>query len=751
MNGSSNGLQKEPNPTRSNAPPVTARTAIAYRIPFEAPNSRMGRPFSSNDLSVRSMYFQHGKTAPKGPLKGLAVSANAPRQGCGDYKPRRLWVSGNHPFRSRTEPVYDVRSHVTLLFMTDGPVRRVAISGVEPELECGRFAIKRVVGETVMVEANIFGDGHDSIAAAVHYKHQDDPVFSEITMQALGNDRWRAEFPVDRLGTYIYTVSGWIDPFRTWYQDFQKRIAAGQDVSTDLEIGQKLLASAARRADGDDASQLEHAAATLREKDVDETLAALASSYADRTNATHYKELKVTVDPVHARFSTWYEMFPRSYGTFRDCETVLPEIAAMGFDVLYFPPIHPIGESFRKGKNNSTTAQPGEPGSPWAIGSSDGGHKAVHPDLGTLEDFRHLVAAAKKQGIEIALDLAYQCSPDHPYVKEQPEWFRHRPDGSIQYAENPPKKYEDIYPFDFDSVRWRSLWEELKSIVEFWIDKGVTIFRVDNPHTKPFDFWEWMISDLKKKCPELIFLSEAFTRPNIMYRLAKLGFTQSYTYFTWRNSKKDLTEYLTELTQTQVREFFRPNLWPNTPDILHEYLQHGGRPAFMIRLVLAATLGANYGIYGPAYEVCENVPREHGSEEYLDSEKYEIKRRNLHDPATLRSFITRVNAIRKENPALQSNQTLQFHAVDNDQIIVYSKRTADKKNVILNIVSLDPLWKQSGFLELPLKELDELGIDNRRPYRWVDLLTGQKFSWQGSRNYVELRPHEMPAHILRKE
>jgi len=632
--------------------------------------------------------------------------------------------------------------------MHDRPPQRVVIRGVSPELECGRFPIKRVIGESVRVEADVFADGHDAIAAVVRYRHEDDEAWSEVSMDPLGNDRWRAEFPVEKLGHYIYTVGGWIDSFQTWYRDFLKRVAADQDVAIDLQIGAKLLFDAAERATTDDAQRLRRVASTLRTDDVDENLAAMASNYPDRTNATNHKELRVAVDPINARFSTWYEMFPRSAGTFKDCEAILPEIAAMGFDVLYFPPIHPIGESFRKGKNNSITAQPGEPGSPWAIGSREGGHKAVHPQLGTMEDFRHLVQAARRFGIDIALDIAYQVSPDHPYVQQNPEWFRHRPDGSIQYAENPPKKYQDIYPFDFESVRWRSLWEELKSIVEFWIEQGVKIYRVDNPHTKPFDFWEWMIRDLKKKHPELIFLSEAFTRPNIMYRLAKLGFTQSYTYFTWRNTKEELTEYFTELTQTEVQEFFRPNLWPNTPDILHEYLQRGGRPAFVARLVLAATLGSNYGIYGPAYELQENVPREKKSEEYLNSEKYEIKKRDLHDPSTLRPLIARVNAIRKENPALQSNETLQFHEVDNDQLIAYSKRTADKKNVIITVVNLDPDWKQAGFLELPM---EDLGIDVRRPYRVTDLLTGREFMWQGARNYVELRPGDMPAHILRKE
>jgi starch synthase (maltosyl-transferring) len=632
--------------------------------------------------------------------------------------------------------------------MSARPPERVVIRGVEPELEGGRFAIKRSVGETVTVEADIFADGHDSITAVLQYRHEDDERWLEVAMGALGNDRWRASFRTEKPGQYIYTLSAWVDLFQTWYQDFLKRVAAQQDVTIDLQIGTGLLKSAAGRANGPDAQKLREVAAQLRPEAVDDRLAALACAYADRSNATHHKELRVNVDSVRARFSTWYEMFPRSSGTLKDCTGLLPEIAQMGFDILYFPPIHPIGRTHRKGKNNATTAEPGDPGSPWAIGGKEGGHKAIHPDLGTLDDFRRLVGEAKRLGIDVALDIAYQCSPDHPYVKEHPEWFRHRPDGTVQYAENPPKKYEDIYPFEFDSPHWKSLWEELKSIIEFWMEQGVHVFRVDNPHTKPFDFWEWMIRDLKRKNPELIFLAEAFTRPNIMYRLAKLGFTQSYTYFTWRTSKQELTDYLTELTKTEVREYFRPNFWPNTPDILHEYLQVGGRPAFIARLVLAATLSSNYGIYGPAYELYENVPREAHSEEYLNSEKYEIKHRNLYDPASLRSLISRVNAIRKENPALQSNDQLQFHTVDNDKLICYSKRTPDKGNVIVTIVNLDPQWKQSGFVSLPL---EELGIDVRHPYRMVDLVTGAAFTWQGPTNYIELRPYEFPAHILRRE
>jgi len=632
--------------------------------------------------------------------------------------------------------------------MSDRLPPRVVIRGVQPEIECGRYPIQRTLGETVEVEADVFADGHDAVTCVLRYRHEEDPAWSEVLMEPRGNDHWQARFLVEKLGRYIYTVAGWVDTFQTWYQDFLKRVSANQDVSVDLLIGAELLRAAAERAAGSDATKLKHLASDLKPVEVDDRLSALVSSYADRTDATLHKELRVTVDPIRARFSTWYEMFPRSCGTFKDCERILPEIAEMGFDVLYFPPIHPIGHSHRKGKNNASESGPGDPGSPWAIGSEEGGHKAVHAQLGRLEDFRHLVAEAKKNGIEIALDLAYQCSPDHPYVRQHPEWFRWRPDGTVQYAENPPKKYEDIYPFEFQTPHWRSLWEELKSIVEFWIEQGVRIFRVDNPHTKPFDFWEWMIRDLKKKYPDLILLSEAFTRPNIMYHLAKLGFTQSYTYFTWRNTKKELTAYFTELSQTEVRHFFRPNLWPNTPDILHESLQRGGRPAFMARLVLAATLGANYGMYGPPYELGENVPREPGSEEYLNSEKYEIKHWNLDDGSSLRGFIKRVNAIRKENPALHSNDSLRFHPIDNDQIICYSKRTSDKRNVIVTIVNLDTMWKQSGFLELPV---DELGIDIRHPFVMVDLLTGARYRWQGPRNYVELRPSEMPAHILKKE
>jgi starch synthase (maltosyl-transferring) len=445
-------------------------------------------------------------------------------------------------------------------------------------------------------------------------------------------------------------------------------------------------------------------------------------------------------------------MFPRSasnkpgrHGTFKDVEARLPYVSAMGFDVLYLPPIHPIGESFRKGKNNVEQADDGDVGSPWAIGSSAGGHKAIHPQLGTLEDFRRLVAAAEKVGIEIALDAAFQCSPDHPYVKEHPDWFRQRPDGTIQYAENPPKKYQDIYPFDFESKDWQNLWDELKGIFEFWIEQGVKIFRVDNPHTKPFAFWEWCIGEIKSSHPEVLFLSEAFTRPKIMYRLAKLGFTQSYTYFAWRNTKRELTEYVTALTRSETREFLRPNFWPNTPDILTEYLQLGGRPAFVSRLVLAALLSPNYGIYGPPFEHCWNASREPGSEEYLDSEKYQVHHHDLDRPGSLKDFIARVNRLRREHAALQTNQNLQFHHVDNEEIICFSKSSEDRSQIILAVVSLDPHHRQSGWVELPL---EDFGLDADRPCQVHDLLSDARFLWHGRRNYVELNPEIVPAHVF---
>jgi starch synthase (maltosyl-transferring) len=641
---------------------------------------------------------------------------------------------------------------------------RVIIQEVNPQIDCGRFPIKRVIGEEVIVEGDIFADSHDTISSVLLYRKENGSKWSEVRMKPLINDRWRGSFRVMELGRYRYTVTAWIDRFKSLQRDLTKKLEAGQDVSVDLLTGAELIMEANEHANPAHAPIMQEWVDQLRSNDVSVTAKAqlalteevteLMSKYSNRFFATTYsKELVVEVDRKKARFSTWYELFPRScaseqgrYGDFRDCETRLAYVSAMGFDVLYLPPIHPVGHTNRKGKNNTITADANDPGTPWAIGSKEGGHKTVHPQLGTIEDFRQFLNKAKDYGIEVALDLAFQCSPDHPYVEEHPEWFRWRPDRTIQYAENPPKKYQDIYPLYFETEHWQELWEELKSIVMFWIEQGVRIFRVDNPHTKPFQFWEWLTNEIRRDYPDVIFLAEAFTRPKVMFQLAKLGFNQSYTYFTWRNTKWEITQYFLEINQTEEREYFRPNLWPNTPDILTEYLQSGGRPAFMSRLVLAATLGANYGIYGPAFELCENQPREPGSEEYLNSEKYEIKFWDIDRSNSLKDFIARVNRIRKENPALQGDTNLRFHAIDNEKLICYSKNTEDLSNIILVVVNLDPHYTHSGWVDLPL---NELGLDSTQPYQVHELLSDARYLWQGSRNYVELNPNISPAHILR--
>ena len=637
---------------------------------------------------------------------------------------------------------------------------RVIIEAVQPEIDGGRFPIKRIVGEETVVEADILADGHDALSCRLLYRREAETEWSEAPMEPLGNDRWRGSFRVQELGRYRYTVLGWVDHFKSWSRGLEKRVQAGQDVTIDLLIGAEIVEGAARQASSMNAKWLSIYADALRAGGDEGTkqalsleLARLMSICGERHFVTTYdKDLVVVVDRERARFGAWYELFPRScatepggHGTFKDVEKRLEYVAAMGFDVLYLPPIHPIGISFRKGRNNSTIATPDDPGSPWAIGSALGGHKAIHPELGSLKDFRHLVEAAAKFNIDLALDIAFQCSPDHPYVKEHPEWFRQRPDGTVQYAENPPKKYQDIYPFDFETPQWRELWEELKSVFQFWIEQGVHIFRVDNPHTKAFPFWEWVIAEIKRDCPDAIFLAEAFTRPKALYGLAKRGFTQSYNYFPWRNTKWELTQYLTDLTQSGVKEFFGPNLWPNTPDILPEYLQYGGRSAHIARFILAATLGPSYGIYGPAFELCENRPLAPGREEYLDSEKYEIRTWDIDRPDSLSSLIGQVNQIRRENPAFWANHNLRFHDVDNEQIIAYSKSSEDGLNEVLVVVNLDPHYKQSGFITLPL---EEFGLDPRQPYQAHDLLTDARYLWHGARNYVELNPKTVPAHIF---
>jgi starch synthase (maltosyl-transferring) len=641
--------------------------------------------------------------------------------------------------------------------------RRVVIENVQPEVDCGRFPIKRTVGERVLVSADIFADGHDLLYAVLRYRPEAQADWEEVPMNPLPNDQWQAEFNVPSEGRHLYTLQAWPDRFLSWSRDLAEKFEAAQDISVDILAGIQLIEAAAARAAGDKtqlaaaAQEIRKLSATNLAKAVNACsspeLSAAMIRNADRRRATTYgRELVVVVDRVKARFSAWYEMFPRSasarpgrHGTLQDCIKRLDYVSGMGFDVLYLPPIHPIGRVNRKGKNNDEKASPEDVGSPWAIGAKEGGHKAIEPQLGALQDFKQLVSRARQLGLEVALDLAYQCAPDHPYVKEHKEWFRIRPDGSVQYAENPPKKYQDIYPFDFETEKSPELWEELRSVVLYWIDQGVRIFRVDNPHTKAFDFWAWLITDIKGLYPDVLFLAEAFTRPKVMYELAKLGFTQSYTYFAWRNAKWELTEYFKEITQTSVREYFRANLWPNTPDILTDFLQRGGRPAFMIRLALAATLGANYGIYGPAFELGESRAVRAGSEEYLDSEKYQLRNWDLNSPTSLAELITRVNQIRRENPALQADRNLDFHPVDNEQIIAYSKMSDDLLNIIVTVVNLDPEHTQAGMIDLPL---DLLHLDPRQPYQMHDLLTDAKYVWRGPRNYVELTPQRLPAHIF---
>jgi starch synthase (maltosyl-transferring) len=645
-------------------------------------------------------------------------------------------------------------------YFPDDGRKRVVIENVAPEIDCGRFPIKRVTGEIVAVQADVFSDGYDAIAATLLYRKEGEESWREIPMEFLGNDRWEGTFAVPETGSYYYTVNGWIDHFTTWKNDLEKRFQAGEKLAVSRLAGEALVESAAGQAVGKDKNRLLEMVTAFRDSKDDEgalllsrkdELARLMRIYPSRRETTLYgKWLEVVVERREALFSAWYEIFPRScckdsgaHGTFRECEKYLPQIAEAGFDVVYFPPIHPIGRSNRKGKNNSPVAEEEDPGSPWAIGSGDGGHKAVHPELGSLADFERYVALANGLGLQVAIDIAFQCSPDHPYVKEHPEWFRWRPDGTVQYAENPPKKYEDIIPFDFENDHWLPLWEELRSVFLFWIERGVTIFRVDNPHTKPFSFWEWVIREVKGVCPDAIFLAEAFTRPKVMQRLAKLGFSQSYTYFSWRNTRLELEQYLTELTA--VQEFLRPNFWPNTPDILPEFLQYGGSPAFAIRFLLASTLSASYGIYGPPFElfVNEAIP---GEEEYIDSEKYEIKCWNWNDPRNMRELISRVNRIRRENPALQTNRNLQFCATDNDNVICYLKGTIDRSNLLLVIVSLDPFNSQECIVSVPL---EALGVTSGHPYLVHDLLADEKNIWHGERNRVALNIHAMPAKICR--
>jgi starch synthase (maltosyl-transferring) len=638
----------------------------------------------------------------------------------------------------------------------------VVIENLQPLVNGGRYPIKRVVGEDVVVEADVFKDGHDVVAALLKWRLLGEHRWNETLMTFVENDRWRGVFTVYEAATHEYTVEAWIDTFRAWQHEFATKFVAGiSDLTSESLEGAALLDAASHRAhDPADAARLTELSEKLRSSGPAQVnalaqsgeLEVLMAAYPDRSSATQYAPApRATVDRIEARTAAWYEFFPRSAGgladrgsTLRETLPRIDDAKAMGFNVIYFPPIHPIGHTNRKGRNNSLTTEPGDPGVPYAIGSEAGGHKAVDPDLGTLDDFDWLVEQVRQRGMEIALDFAINCSPDHPYVRDHPDWFYQRPDGSIKFAENPPKKYEDIYPLNFRCEDWRHLWEEMKSIILFWAGHGVRIFRVDNPHTKPVPFWEFLITGVRAEFPDVLFLSEAFTRPKMMKALAKAGFTQSYTYFTWRNSKQELMEYFTELTQTDMREYFRGNLWPNTPDILPFGLQTGGRPAFMIRAVLAATLSSLYGIYS-GFELCENeaLPKR---EEYFDSEKYQFKARDWDAPGNIKEWITRLNSIRQTNRALQMYDNLRFYQADNDAILFYGKSTPARDNIVLVVLNLDPHRTQNSFIYVPM---EQFGLIEGEEYEVHDLLSDARYTWMGRRNYVELDPEIQPAHIFR--
>ncbi len=675
---------------------------------------------------------------------------------------------------------------------------RPVVEHVQPAVDCGRYPAKRIAGDTVLVQADAFADGHDLVTAEVRWRGPSSGTWASAPMRPLGNDRWEGSFKVAGPGLYEFAVRAGMDRFGTWVHGLTAKVDAGQEISVELLVGEQLLTTSSRRAKGPARAELRRAAARLRALALsaqragsreeaasprpdrpdptspsgvpaeavalvhDDSLRALAARYQDAGPWVSSDTLRVDVGRFRAGFGSWYELFPRSAspdpdrpGRLSDVVGRLPDIARLGFDVLYLPPIHPIGHTNRKGPDGTRTAAPDDPGSPWAIGSEEGGHTAVDPGLGSLADVGTLIEEAAGHGIEVALDLALQCSPDHPWVSEHPTWFRRLPDGSIAFAENPPKRYEDVYPIDFETPDWAGLWSAVLGVVRFWAERGVRIFRVDNPHTKPLRFWRWLIPEVRRSHPDVLFLAEAFTKPRVMEHLAKIGFDQSYTYFTWRNAKWELETYLTELTRSEVAEYLRPNLWPNTPDILHATLQHGGRAAFMSRLVLAATLSANYGVYGPPFELLEHEPRHEGSEEYLHSEKYETRWWDLDRRGNLSDLIARINEVRRAHPALQQNRSLRFHHIDNDQLVVYSKRATAEPvlargdqgpdDVVLAVVNLDPGRAQSGWTYL---SLEALGVPEGDPFEVHDLLTGARYVWRGPWNYVRLDPGIVPAHVF---
>lgn len=638
---------------------------------------------------------------------------------------------------------------------------RIVIENVKPQLDSGVFFIKRIIGQKVVVTANVFSDGHDVVACSVKFKHEKEKKWQEVRMTETGNDEWIAEFKVEKQGFYTYFVEGWVDYALNWQHGTERKINDNQHVKSELLEGAEYCQAILKEVSKDEKAFLNNAIKAFQdEKRYNEAIAIALSkelhdifyAHPTRTLANNSIELKVYVDRKKALFSTWYEFFPRSasevkgkHGTFKDCEKLLPRVASMGFDTLYFPPIHPIGEVNRKGKNNATNAQPGDVGSPWGIGSKHGGHKSTHPELGTIEDFKSLVKAAKKLGIEVAMDYALQAAPDHPYVKDFPQWFKWRPDGTVQYAENPPKKYQDIQPIYFESGDWKNLWKELLDVALFWVEEcDIKVFRVDNPHTKPFYFWGWLIAEVKKKHPDVLFLAEAFTRPKIMNELAKQGFTQSYTYYTWRNSKAELIEYLEELTKSEQKEYFRPNFWPNTPDILPYALQSGMESVYLHKYFLAATLSSSIGLYGPVYEymISDAMP---GKEEYLNSEKYEVYHWDWTIQNKLVTVISRLNRIRHEQPSLQQTNNIEFCATDNDQVIAYYKYDDDKLDETLMICNIDPYYPKQAWVQLPLKSLK---VQAGQPIKVVDLITGNSYIWDKEWNFVELHP-SLPFHLFK--
>ncbi len=638
--------------------------------------------------------------------------------------------------------------------------RRITVGALRPCVDGGCWPVKRELGEDLVVEADLLVDGHEIIAGVVrHTLEGGEEGWSEVALQAVGNDTYRASIRLEHLGCVRFTVEAWLDSFAVARHGLAAKWAAGQDVDVELRGLARLVARTAPRASDGDATLLAAAALFLEgstaamaervDAAMDDALAACMARYPDRRLASLGPELSCVVEPVRARFSTWYEFFPRStgpggrHGTLRDAEAMLVHAASLGFDVVYLPPIHPIGQTYRKGRDGALMAQPGEPGSPWAIGDPGGGHTSIHPELGDLDDFRRFVARARTLGIDVALDIALQASPDHPWVAAHPEWFVRRADGTLQYAENPPKKYQDVHPFDFETVAWPELWQALCDVFLFWASEGVRVFRVDNPHTKPLPFWAWCLAEVKRRYPEAIFLAEAFTRPKLMFALAKLGFSQSYTYFTWRNSGDELRSYFEELTSPAVADFLRPNLWPTTPDILPEALQFGGRPAFASRLLLAGTLGASYGLYGPAFELAVHQARP-GSEEYADSEKFALASWDLDRPDSLRDLIRRLNQIRRAQPALQRNDGLRFHRCDDPALLCYSKRATGADSILV-VVNLEPRHRHAGQLHL---DLGALGLVDGERFQVHDLLGDGRYLWQGAHNHVEIDPGAMPGMIL---